>query len=91
VPYGDALNRPLDAFHRLHQEGIVVGLVNNCHLNCVDEDVMHPIGKSTFVIVVESQNTKTEFGIRFGAWLLDRGLPLNVVLCGTPADGCGGT
>jgi len=90
VSYGDALYRSLDAVHRLHQEGIVVGLVNKCHLNCVDEEVMQLIGKSSFVVVVESQNTKTGLGIRFGTWLLERGLSPKFVRCGTHADGCGG-
>jgi len=90
VSFGDALYRSLDAVQRLQQEGIAVGLVNKCHVNCVDENIMQIIGKSKFVVVVESQNTQTGLGMRFGTWLLERGLSPKYARCGTHADGCGG-
>jgi transketolase len=90
VSYGDALYRSLDAVERLAKEGISVGLVNKCHLNAIDEEVMAKVGSSGFVLVVESQNTKTGLGIRFGTWLLERGLSPRFARCGTHRDGCGG-
>merc|ERR1712032_735329 len=35
----------------LRREGLDVGLVNKAHLNAVDEDVMHVVGSSKFVLV----------------------------------------
>jgi transketolase len=90
VSYGDALYRSLDAVERLAKEGISVGLINKCHLNAVDEDVMAKIGTSGFVLVAESQNTKTGLGARFGTWLLERGFSPRYARCGTHQDGCGG-
>jgi len=90
VSYGDALYRCLDAVERLRAEGIKVGLVNKCHLNEVDEDMLRLIGQSKFVLVVESQNTKTGLGVRFGTWLLERGLNPRFARCGTHREGCGG-
>jgi len=90
VSYGDALYRSLDAVERLAEEGIFVGLINKCHLNVVDNAVMQTVGRSPFVLVVESQNTKTGLGIRFGTWLLERGLSPRLARCGTHKDGCGG-
>eukprot|EP00747_Dinoflagellata_sp_TGD_P193057 gnl/TRDRNA2_/TRDRNA2_58737_c0_seq1.p1 gnl/TRDRNA2_/TRDRNA2_58737_c0~~gnl/TRDRNA2_/TRDRNA2_58737_c0_seq1.p1 ORF type:complete len:668 (-),score=133.52 gnl/TRDRNA2_/TRDRNA2_58737_c0_seq1:371-2350(-) len=91
VSYGDALYRSLDAVRRLRAEGINVGLVNKCHVNVVDEDMMKKIGKSGFVLVSESQNTKTGLGSRFGSWLLERGLAPRFAHIGTHKDGSGGT
>lgn len=91
VSYGDALYRSLDAVRRLRQEGIMVGLINKCHVNVVDEDMMQKIGKSGFVLVVESQNKKTGLGVRFGTWLLERGLSPKFARRGLYRDGCGGT
>jgi transketolase C-terminal domain/subunit len=90
VSYGDALYRSLDAVERLRQEGIDVGLINKCHLNAIDEDVMTKVGSTGFVLVAESQNTKTGLGMRFGTWLLERGLSPRFARCGTHRDGCGG-
>mmetsp|Transcript_82863 Transcript_82863/g.208759 ORF Transcript_82863/g.208759 Transcript_82863/m.208759 type:complete len:679 (+) Transcript_82863:63-2099(+) len=90
ISYGDALYRSLDAVERLRREGLDVGLVNKAHLNAVDEHVMRVVGSSKFVLVAESQNTKTGLGVRFGTWLLERGLAPRFRRCGTHCDGCGG-
>jgi len=90
VSYGDALYRSLDAVERLREEGLDVGLVNKCHLNSVDESVLRLVGSTKFVLVVESQNTKTGLGVRFGTWLLERGLSPRFARCGTHREGCGG-
>jgi hypothetical protein len=43
------------------------------------------------VLVVESQSTKTGLGVRFGTWLLERGLSPRYARMGTHTDGSGGT
>merc|ERR1712137_298761 len=53
--------------------------------------MLQRIGASSFVLVSESQNTKTGLGIRFGTWLLERGLSPKYARIGTHADGCCGT
>jgi len=90
VTYGDAVYRCVDAVTRLRQEGIEIGLISKCQVNVIDEDVMKLVGESKFVLVVESQNTKTGLGVRFGTWLLERGLSPKFKRCGTHTDGVGG-
>merc|ERR1712084_218527 len=51
---------------------------------------MHVVGSSKFVLIAESQNTKTGLGVRFGTWLLERGLSPRFARCGTHREGCGG-
>jgi len=53
--------------------------------------MMDMIGNSDFVLVVESQNTKTGLGVRFGTWLLEGGYKPKYARCGTHTEGCGGT
>jgi transketolase C-terminal domain/subunit len=67
------LFRCLDAVQQLREQGIDVGLLNKPTLNAVDEEAMALVGKSGFVLVVESQNRNTGLGVRFGSWLLQRG------------------
>eukprot|EP00401_Gymnodinium_catenatum_P064334 CAMPEP_0117608102 /NCGR_PEP_ID=MMETSP0784-20121206/80637_1 /TAXON_ID=39447 /ORGANISM="" /LENGTH=671 /DNA_ID=CAMNT_0005411369 /DNA_START=57 /DNA_END=2068 /DNA_ORIENTATION=- len=74
VSYGDALYRAHDAVLQLRARGLQVGLVNKCHANVPDEEMLSLVGKSKFVLVVESQSTKTGLGVRMGTWLLERGL-----------------
>ena len=57
----------------LCDEDIDIGLINKPTLNIPDEDMLKKIGHSPFVFIVESQNSKTGLGIRFGTWLLERG------------------
>lgn len=90
VSFGDALYRSLDAVERLKQEGINVGLINKATLNVVDEDAIAKIGKSPFVLVVESFNRRTGLGSRFGSWLLERGLTPKFAYLGVHEEGCGG-
>eukprot|EP00747_Dinoflagellata_sp_TGD_P162248 gnl/TRDRNA2_/TRDRNA2_179640_c0_seq1.p1 gnl/TRDRNA2_/TRDRNA2_179640_c0~~gnl/TRDRNA2_/TRDRNA2_179640_c0_seq1.p1 ORF type:complete len:556 (+),score=122.70 gnl/TRDRNA2_/TRDRNA2_179640_c0_seq1:493-2160(+) len=90
VSYGDALYRCLDAVRRLRAEGLMVGLVNKCHANVVDEEALRKIGTSGFVLVVESQSTKTGLGIRMGTWFMERGLHPRYARIGTHREGCGG-
>jgi transketolase C-terminal domain/subunit len=90
VSFGDALYRSLDAVRRLRKQGLNVGLLNKCHVNVVDEHALQRIGRSDFVLCVESQNTKTGLGIRLGTWLMERGLHPKFARCGTHREGCGG-
>ena len=58
--------------------------------NLIDEDTMEKIGKSPFVLVVESLNSRTGLGVRFGTWLLERGFTPNYDYMGTTRPGnCG--
>lgn len=73
VAYGEMLYRALTAVENLRTSGIDVGLINKPTLNVVDEETMKLVGKSPFVLVVESQNYKNGLGSRFGTQLLERG------------------
>ncbi|MBI1373017.1 MAG: transketolase [Phycisphaera sp.] len=74
VSYGEMLYRSLDAVERLKADGIDVGLINKPTLNVIDTDMVKKVGKTGFVLVVESQNVKTGLGVRYGTWLLKAGL-----------------
>jgi transketolase len=90
VSYGDMLHRCLHVVEEYRERGINIGLVNKPSLSSVDEDTMEKIGKSPFVLVVESLNSRTGLGIRFGTWLLERGLVPNYDYMGTTRPGnCG--
>ncbi|CAE7527068.1 TKT, partial [Symbiodinium pilosum] len=91
VSYGDGLYRSMDAVRRLRQLGVNIGLVNKWHANAVDERMMNIIGRSKFVLVVESQSIRTGLGLRLGTWLLERNLTPRFGRCGTHRDGCCGT
>ena len=90
VAYGEMLYRCLDVVERLKQEGINVGLINKPVLNVVDEEMVAKLGNSPFVLVVETQNTKTGLGSRYGSWLLERGFAPRYGYMGTWKDGAGG-
>jgi transketolase C-terminal domain/subunit/transketolase N-terminal domain/subunit len=90
ITYGEMTYRCLDAVMQLASEGISVGLINKSTLNCVDEEMMKKAGNSPFVLVVESQNTKTGLGARYGTWLLERGLAPRYSVMGTSKIGHGG-
>mgnify|MGYP001192414830 FL=1 len=90
VSYGDMLHRSLHVVEEYREKGINIGLINKPSLSSVDEDTMVKIGKSPFVLVVESLNSRTGLGIRFGTWLLERGLVPNYDYIGTTRPGnCG--
>ncbi|MDB9475044.1 transketolase C-terminal domain-containing protein [Dolichospermum circinale] len=90
VSFGEVLYRALDAVENLKQQGIDVGLINKSTLNLVDEEIMAKIGKTSFVLVVESLNRRTGLGIRFGSWLLERGFSPKYAYMGTHKEGCSG-
>lgn len=92
VSYGDTLHLALDAVERLREGGgPAVGLLNKPSANLVDESAMQRVGSSHFVLVVESQNLRTGLGVRFGTWLLERGLTPRFARLGTHLRGEGGT
>ncbi|MGB3211142.1 MAG: transketolase C-terminal domain-containing protein [Desulforhopalus sp.] len=90
VTYGEMTYRCLDAVLQLRTQGLNVGLINKPTLNVIDEDMITRVGKSPFVLVVESQNTKTGLGVRYGTWLLERGLTPRYSFLGTSKIGHGG-
>ncbi len=90
VSYGEMLYRSLDAVDRLRKEGLDVGLINKPTLNLVDEAMMAKLGKAPFVLVVEGQNRLTGLGVRFGSWLLERGLAPKYAYMGATRVGNGG-
>jgi transketolase C-terminal domain/subunit/transketolase N-terminal domain/subunit len=90
VSYGELLYRALDAVERLREEGVEVGLINKNTLNVVDEETMAKLGAAPFCLVVEGQNRETGLGIRFGSWLLERGLTPKYGYMGAVRPGAGG-
>ena len=90
VSYGEMLFRCLDAVHQLREQGLDVGLLNKPSLNMVDEEAMTLVGKTGFVLVVESQNRNTGLGMRFGSWLLERGYTPHYDYLGSTRIGGGG-
>ena len=90
VSYGEMLYRCLHVVEELKKEGISLGLVNKPVLNVADEDMLARLGKSPLVLVVESQNTKTGLGSRFGTWLLERGYTPKYGYMGSWKEGAGG-
>jgi transketolase C-terminal domain/subunit len=90
VTYGEMTYRCLDAIEQLKTEGVSIGLINKPTLNVIDEEMIEKVGKSPMVLVVESQNSKTGLGSRYGTWLLERGLSPVYSLLGTSKIGHGG-
>jgi transketolase C-terminal domain/subunit/transketolase N-terminal domain/subunit len=90
VSYGEMLYRCLDVVERLKSEGIRLALVNKPTLNVVDEDMLKKVAGSAFVLVVETQNSKSGLGSRFGTWLLERGYHPAYAHMGASKEGCGG-
>ncbi len=90
VSFGETLYRALDAVERLRERGLDVGLVNKATLNVVDEDAIRKVGRTGFVLVAEGLGRTTGLGIRYGTWLLARGLSPRYAHIGTHREGCGG-
>ncbi len=90
VTYGEMTYRCLDAVLQLRTQGLNVGLINKPTLNVIDDEMLTKVGSSPFVLVVESQNTKTGLGVRYGTWLLERGLAPQYSYMGTCKIGHGG-
>jgi transketolase C-terminal domain/subunit len=90
VSYGEMLYRCLDVVEKLKAEGIDTGLINKPTLNVVDPQMLAKVGNSPFVLVVETQNTKTGLGSRYGTWLLENGYTPKYGAMGTTKEGEGG-
>lgn len=90
VSYGEMLYRCLDIVLQLKAEGIDIGLINKPTLNVIDEEMMAKVGKAPFVLIVETQNSKTGLGSRYGTWLLERGLAPKFGTMGSCRIGHGG-
>lgn len=90
VAYGEMLYRCLHVVEMLKDEGLQIGLINKPVLNVVDEAMLATLGSSPMVLVVETQNSKTGLGIRYGSWLLERGFTPKYGYMGTWKDGAGG-
>jgi len=90
VTYGEMTYRCLDAVLQLRSQGLHVGLINKPTLNVIDDDMLKKVGSTPFVLVVESQNAKTGLGVRYGTWLLERGLAPQYSFMGTSKIGHGG-
>ena len=90
VSYGEMLYRCLHVVELLKEEGIELGLINKPVLNAVDETMLATVGASPMALVVETQNSKTGLGIRYGSWLLERGYTPKYGAMGTWKDGAGG-
>ena len=90
VSYGEMLYRCLDAVEQLRAEGIDVGLINKTTLNVRDEAMLATVGTGPFALIVESQNSKTGLGIRYGTWLLEKGYAPKYAAMGTSRIGHGG-
>jgi transketolase C-terminal domain/subunit len=90
VSYGEMLYRSLDAVETLRKEGVDVGLINKPTLNVVDKKMLAVAGASPFVLVVESQSTKSGLGSRYGTWLLTNGYTPKYGHLGTSKEGRGG-
>ena len=90
VSYGELLYRALDAVEQAREKGIDVGLINKCTLNVADEAALEKAGKSPFVLVAEGQSQKTGLGMRYGTWLLERGLTPKYASMGAVRPGHGG-
>jgi transketolase len=90
VSFGDTLYRALDAVDRLRSDGADIGLINKSTLNVIDEAMLEKIGAGRWVLVAESLNRRTGLGIRFGTWLLQRGLHPRYDHVGSNREGSGG-
>jgi transketolase len=90
VSYGEMLYRCLDAVEQLRAGGIDVGLINKTTLNVRDEAMLATVGTSPFALIVESQNSKTGLGVRYGTWLLEKGYAPKYAAMGTSRIGHGG-
>ncbi|MCL2457922.1 MAG: transketolase, partial [Desulfobulbus sp.] len=90
VSYGEMLYRCLHVVELLKEEGIDIGLINKPVLNAVDEAMLATVGECPMALVVETQNSKTGLGVRYGSWLLERGFTPKYGAMGTWKDGAGG-
>ena len=90
ISYGEMLYRCLHVVELLKKEGVDVGLINKPTLNVIDEEMLAQVGASPCALVVETQNSKTGLGARYGTWLLERGFRIAYGHMGTGKEGKGG-
>jgi transketolase C-terminal domain/subunit len=90
IAYGEMLYRCLHVVEQMRANGINLGLINKPVLNAIDEAMLAKVGASPMALVVETQNSKTGLGIRYGSWLLERGFAPKYGYMGTWKDGMGG-
>ncbi len=90
ISYGEMLYRCLHAVELLKKEGIDVGLINKPTLNVLDREMLPTVGTSPLALVVETQNTKTGLGMRYGTWLLENGYTTSYGYMGSHKEGRGG-
>ncbi len=90
VSYGEMLYRCLHAVELLKKEGVDVGLINKPTLNVLDKEILPTVGTSPLVLVVETQNSKTGLGMRYGSWLLENGYTTSYGYMGSHKEGRGG-
>lgn len=90
VSYGEMLYRCLHVVELLKEEGVEIGLINKPVLNVIDEATLATVGASPLALVIETQNSKTGLGVRYGTWLLERGYTPKYGSMGTWKDGAGG-
>lgn len=90
LSFGECLYRCLNVVELLREEGISVGLINKPTLNVPDDDSLARMGRSPFVLVVESLNRRISLGALVGTWLLERGYSPRYAYLGTVRAGCGG-
>lgn len=90
ISYGEMLYRCLHVVELLQDAGIEIGLINKPVLNVIDEATLARVGASPMALVVETQNSKTGLGIRYGTWLLERGFTPKYGAMGVWKDGAGG-
>ncbi len=90
ISYGEMLYRCLDVVEKLKADGIDVGLINKPTLNVIDSDMLETVGNSPFALVIETQNSRTGLGIRYGTWLLENGYTTKYGHMGTSKEGKGG-
>ncbi len=90
IAYGEMLYRCLHVVELLKEQGIDLGLISKPVLNIIDESTLAQVGASPMALVVETQNSKTGLGIRYGSWLLERGYAPKYGSMGTWKDGAGG-
>jgi transketolase C-terminal domain/subunit/transketolase N-terminal domain/subunit len=90
ISYGEMLYRCLHVVELLRREGIEIGLINKPTLNVLDREMLARAGNAPFLLVVETQNSKTGLGVRYGTWLLENGFTPRYAHMGSHKEGRGG-
>ncbi len=90
LSYGEMLYRCLHVVELLRKEGIEIGLINKPTLNVLDKEMLARVGSAPLLLVVETQNSKTGLGVRYGTWLLENGYTPRYAHMGSHKEGRGG-